>query len=297
MERKVPHFSKQFCMDIQRKAELEYLYWATVFKDELVHHNDSLKLEFIEAKRIEINQNIEESDYRIWFPPRGLESHLTVCLETYFRGNSMSQATGVKYNPSMAVGDHKYSSVTKKITVKPISKFSLMDSNFNFGLMDFFKPLIQYLTWCKMMDELNEMDAAIRKKKTPHQKLILRKMNLDSKGFQIEPRTENLYLSSSSDMFPQIFKEGAYDLFCFLDMEFTKANSMPIAKYSNIFHFLRYEQLVICTQLEYIHFIEHETGERMSKILPKNFKYTDTVFPLLKRLKYDFEKRIKIEHY
>jgi hypothetical protein len=284
-------------MDIQKKAELEYLYWVTEFKDELVHFNEALKLECIEVKRVEINQNIAESDYRIWFPVRGLESHLTACLETYFRGNSMSQATGVKYNPSMSIGDHKYSSVTKKITVKPISKFSLVDSNFNFGLMDFFKPLIQYLTWCKMMDELNEMDAVLRKKKRMHPKSILRKMVFEKEGFRDEPGTEKLYLGASSNKFPQIFNEGAYDLFCYLDMEFTKTNSMPIAKYSNIFRFLKYEQLIICTQLEYIRFIEDETGEKMSKILPQNFKYTDTILPLLKRLKSDFDKRIKIEHY
>ena len=293
MERKVPHFSKQFCKDIQKKTELEYFYWVGVFKDDLIHHPDSLKLEFIDSKRIEINQNLQESDYKIWFPERELETYLTVCLETFFRVDSMSQATGVKYNHSMAIGDYKYSSVTKKITIRPISKSSLIEANFNFGFLDFFKPLVQYLTWRKIMDELNEMAEEIRSKKNIHRKLILHDRVQPGESFMEGPGTENLHLNYSPKKFPQIFNEGAYDLFCYLDTEYTNNNKMLKAKYSQLFHFLTYEQLIICTQLEYIKFIANEKGETMSKILGPNFKYTHTILPLFSRLKSDFEKEQK----
>ncbi len=87
----------------------------------------------------------------------------------------------------------------------------------------------------------------------------------------------------NENLFPEIFKEKGYDLFCFLNEKYTKDDNSRKAKYSNLFWFLEYEDLLNCTQLEYIKFISSEYNETMSKIQPKTTKYYDTIQPLLKR--------------
>lgn len=83
--------------------------------------------------------------------------------------------------------------------------------------------------------------------------------------------------------YPEIFKEGGYKVFCLLNEKYTKDNKATKAKYSNLYHFMDYEDLLNCTQKEYIAFIHNEHGVLLSKILPRTNKYNDTIKLLLKR--------------
>jgi len=79
-------------------------------------------------------------------------------------------------------------------------------------------------------------------------------------------------------------------------MEYTLDDNSPVAKYSYIYHFLAYEQLITArSQSKYMEFIKDTFGITMSKILPENDKFNDDIHPLLSRLKSNYEKRSKKE--
>lgn len=85
--------------------------------------------------------------------------------------------------------------------------------------------------------------------------------------------------------YPQIFADGGYLMFNNLVANYTKDDHSPVAKFSNLYHFFKYEQLICCTKLEYIDFVAKEYGVHMSKVLPAPQKYHDYILPLLARMK------------
>src|SRR5665648_13794 len=91
----------------------------------------------------------------------------------------------------------------------------------------------------------------------------------------------------------QIFNNGGYDLFLYLVQNYTRDDKTPKAKFSNLFHYLKHEQLILCTQLQYISFIEEELKVKLSKILPSNYKYSEQIQPILGRLRSDFLQNLK----
>lgn len=84
--------------------------------------------------------------------------------------------------------------------------------------------------------------------------------------------------------YPQIFTEGGYLRFQLTVANYTKDDQTPKAKFSNLYHFFKYENLLICTQLEYIDFVEMEYEVHLSKILPTTRKYEENILPLLARI-------------
>ena len=92
--------------------------------------------------------------------------------------------------------------------------------------------------------------------------------------------------------FLQIFKDKGAELFDYFQSEYTLDDHSPVAKYSYIFHFLAYEQLIIArSQSKYMEFIKDTLGFNMSKILPENDKFSDDIQPLSSRLKSNFERK------
>jgi hypothetical protein len=89
--------------------------------------------------------------------------------------------------------------------------------------------------------------------------------------------------------FPEIFREKGYELFKYLNSNYVGDDKVEKAKYSNLFHFLKYEQILLCSQDMYIQFIEKECKVKMSKILPESFKYKDKIQSILIRLKKNFD--------
>lgn len=291
MKKKVPYFSKQFCQDIKEKAKLECFNYIASFVIDLKQYDDAGQLEFIESKQNQTSQDLKESDYHIWFPLQDIETNMDQNLEAYFRGNLISQAIDVKFNASMAIGNYKYNSDTRKITVKPLPRIPLSETSFNFGLLNDFKPLILHLNRCMFLLELDRMGTEIQKnnppsgkKKVPPTLHLLKRLGEEPKIMPIDP-------STPSKKFLQFFKNEGYDLFCYLDAEYTIDEHTPKTKYSNIYQFLKYHQIIICSQRAYIDFIEKQMGVRLSKIFPANYKYDVTILPLLSQLKSNFEKR------
>ena len=98
---------------------------------------------------------------------------------------------------------------------------------------------------------------------------------------KIEP-LETIENNSIND-FPEIFAETGFQTFKMLNEKYKKDNKKLKAKYSNLFWFLKKEDLLKCTQLEYIDFINENYSVKLSKILPQTAKYEDIIQPLLMR--------------
>ena len=89
--------------------------------------------------------------------------------------------------------------------------------------------------------------------------------------------------NNSINDLPEIFAETGFQTFKMLEEKYKKDNKKLKAKYSNLFWFLESEDLLKCTQLEYIDFIKQNYSIKLSKILPQTAKYEDVIQPLLKR--------------
>ncbi|WP_340111984.1 hypothetical protein [Maribellus mangrovi] len=84
--------------------------------------------------------------------------------------------------------------------------------------------------------------------------------------------------------YPEIFSEGGYDLFTYLNNNYNSENKTPKAKYSMLYHYLKYEQFIVGSQSEYIRFIKDKYGVSISKIQRLTEKY-DSVKSILGKMK------------
>jgi hypothetical protein len=112
------------------------------------------------------------------------------------------------------------------------------------------------------------------------QKLEFKISLLTKKSKIDEPEQLN---NNTGNNFPEIFAETGFRTFKMLDEKYKKDNKKLKAKYSNLFWFLEKEDLLKCTQLEYIDFIHENYSVKLSKILPQTAKYEDIIQPLLMR--------------
>ncbi|WP_167616994.1 hypothetical protein [Maribellus sediminis] len=87
-----------------------------------------------------------------------------------------------------------------------------------------------------------------------------------------------------STSYPEIFSDGGYDLFSYLNNNYNSENKSPKAKYSVLYHYLKYEQFIVGSQLEYIRFIKNKFGVSLSKIQRTPLKY-DSIRSSLGKLK------------
>ena len=102
----------------------------------------------------------------------------------------------------------------------------------------------------------------------------------ESNNSNVLKASEQIENNSLND-FPEIFKDTGYQVFIQLNEKYQKNNKSLRTKFSNLFHFLEYSELLRCTQKEYIEFIKQNFNVTLSKILPKTAKYEDVIQPLL----------------
>lgn len=97
-------------------------------------------------------------------------------------------------------------------------------------------------------------------------------------------RIESQGLTIPENHFPHLFIEGGFILFFRLAMKYTIDDNSPVSKFSNLFHFFKYEQILTCTQVEYISFIDSHYDLKMSRILSAGTRYHEIVKPMLEHL-------------
>jgi hypothetical protein len=108
---------------------------------------------------------------------------------------------------------------------------------------------------------------------------------LKDKLTEIDSKNES---GKKKNPYPELFSDNNYELFLYLNKEYTRDNKFQPTKLSNIYHFMIYENCISGTQKMYFKFIKSEFNITFSKILPKTYKYEDEIQPLLHRLKKQF---------
>lgn len=295
MEASQPHFSNQFCSDIEREVVANFEnYDALLMSDlELCDYNELL--ECIELRRIEAKRNLEGSDLKTLFSVKDIKADLKGCLKKYFELQTLSYATKVEFTNSIGLGNCNYNKSAQSITVRRLKFIPPRVQEFDFSQLHQYKKLIIHLTWDMVFLRVKKIDAKMKRKKIFFQEKHQPELIPSEKKASIELKIEKNNNFFRHNKFSLLFNEGACDLFYYLNTEYIKDDKSPKSKYSSIYHFLKYLHLIAGTQLEYIEFMESEMGVSMSKILPENYKYTETILPLLKQLKSDFDRGTRNE--
>lgn len=112
--------------------------------------------------------------------------------------------------------------------------------------------------------------------------LTLQKKQVFLLGKKSYQRSDNS--SEVQNTVSEVFDSEGQELFLYLNERYKEDNNALKAKYSNIFHFLKDEQKIICQNKTYIAFIKEEYGVELSRIQPKQYKYNNRIFDLLKRI-------------
>jgi hypothetical protein len=161
------------------------------------------------------------------------------------------------------IGKHPIGLIDSRIEL--IKKLGIVEKN---------KTLLK--EYKKTYDSINDIRCFVQEKLKIKYQEILTSSNLN--------HIENNDKTESTKDFPEIFTEGNYNKFVLLNEKYKKDNKSLKAKYSNIYHFMDYEDMLCCTQSEYIDFIVvQKFTDNISKIQPQTNKYKDIIKPLLMR--------------
>ena len=110
---------------------------------------------------------------------------------------------------------------------------------------------------------------------------------IDTKKLESQPQ-------KISNPFSEKFTDEGWQLFMYLDENYTQDNNAPRAKYSWIFHFLKYYQLISCKKETYKQFIAERYNMTYSRVQDRQYKYDNVIQPLLERLKQKFSNNIGV---
>jgi len=187
--------------------------------------------------------------------------------------------------------------VENKETEKLLKKIFFFTETFIYSLPNDRFVYSQSPVFISFIDTIRELkqyyDFNINNNGLPQLNNCINNNNDKKVKFEL-PVFENKTATTSTNIenqYPQIFSDKEYNLFLYLNDEYSRDNKSPKAKYSYIYHFLKYENSISGTQQNYIDFIKKEYNTKMSKIQPINYKYDDEIKPLLMRLKGNFNKQ------
>lgn len=163
-----PHFSNQFCADIENQAKMHSRLSIQSIKSDLQLYDDNdEKLDIFKSKLNEIRKNLEGNEFKRLFSVDNIKANLNLCLKLYFKRQIMSLATQMEYNESITRGEIDYNSETQTIIVYPLPWYQVRDKKFDFGLLNIFSPLVEYIGWGLSFLELREIETKIKNNKNP----------------------------------------------------------------------------------------------------------------------------------
>ncbi|HEY3371883.1 MAG TPA: hypothetical protein VGK10_13595 [Prolixibacteraceae bacterium] len=255
------------------------------------------KLKFIQSERKKAKKKIREMAVKALYAVDLYRQHLEIEYK--------KESSGLPFHIPLIPDDTSIFKVE-------IIRFPGFDQVYNevdhveCALINAQKVCEESILWTIFYSELEDMEQEIRETMNIGKKNELPETNASVKesgeGMKIEKSNGSglpVNGTSVSSKHLQIFKkETSYDLFCYLQMEYNLDDQSPVAKYSYIYHFLVYEQLITArSQSKYMDFIKDIFGIQMSKILPLNDKFNDDIHHLLSRLKSNFERKNRSEQY
>jgi hypothetical protein len=256
--------------------------------------NDQKKLKIIQSQKKAAKEKIKEFATKAQYAVNLYYQHLDIEYNKAF-----------SFQPSNLPDTPDNTSIFNvKISRPPDAEdqYNGMD-HLECALVNAQKVCQESILWTTCYSELEDMEQELKEgisvakqiELTPH----ISSVKASGEGTAIGKKDQtgvptNEALTSSKVL--QIFKKGAYELFCYLQAEYTRDDHSPVAKYSYIYRFLDQEQLVTArSQSNYMEWIKETMGIPMSKVFCKTYKYDDTIHHLLSRLKSNFEKRKKSE--
>ena len=255
---------------------------------------DQTKLEIIQSKRKEVQEKIKEV---------GIKSHYAVDLYMqHLDIECKKEFNGLPFYLPLIPDD---TSIFKVEIIRfPDAEEGYIEvDHVECALINAQKAAEESILWIIFYSELEDMEEEVKEEMNGDQKNVIveRSSTVKETGeeLKIEKSDETLLQVNGilvSSKYLQIFKKGGYEIFCYLQIEYTLDDHSPVAKYSYIYHFLAYEQLITArSQAKYIEFIKETYGINMSKIFPKTDKFNDDILHLLSQLKSNFERNSKSE--
>jgi hypothetical protein len=258
-------------------------------------YRDEKKRKFIHGKQKKLRKSMKKSEFKNSFSLQKIESDLRGSLGIFYDSMLMDLSTGNQFTRSHLLVTYVRKVIPRKVFNHSLPWFHAREKNFTLCRYVDVQTMTQHIANGQLYSELNRLDAQLQKcgiipQKTMHGETPY---TISDFGDPIRPKTKNL--PSPSREFSHLFKESCFELFCWLQSGYITNDKALVAKYSNIYHFLSYHQLITCTQVQFIDFLEIRWQVKLSKILPKNDKYRESDYHVLHRLKLDFEKGIEKE--
>jgi len=266
----------------------------TPFRIDLVFcKTDQLKLEIIQSKQKEAQVKIKEMSIKASFAMDLYYQHLNI----EHKKESKGQPFSIPLIPNDSI-------LKVKLILSPDSEAKLNEvDHVACAFINAQKVCEESILWTIFYSELEDLELDIREgigivqkdelpENTPSVKDSGEEMKIEKSNETDLPVTGTII----SSKYLQIFKERGFELFDYLQSEYSLDDGSPVAKYSYIYRFLSYEQLIIArSQSKYIEFIKETYGVNMSKIFSETEKYTEDIHHVLSRLKSDFERKCKME--
>lgn len=255
---------------------------------------DRAKLKILQSKRKEAEEKIKELGVKALFAVDHYYRHLAI----EYRKQSNGESFTVPVNPD------EPSIFRVELIRYPFTEDQYMEEDhLECALASAQKVCTESILWTIFLSELNDMEMEVKEDMSVDKKNELVENTPSAKENSEEMKIEKgdeTGVSINEPAFPskfiQIFKEGGIELFAYLQSEYTIDDHSPVAKYSYIYRFLAHQQFITArSQTKYMKFIQDTSGVTMSKIFPGNYKYKDDIYPLLGKLKSDFEKGNKLE--
>ncbi len=277
---------KNWALEIDPKKENEYENLKIKFYEcvlELYHQSETENYfwQFCPFSVYKYHLNSRFSEYRKEFPDVSREDFLMDEIKDIKR-NILQKGDGLISSPDPSYAE-ELKLKEKNINYLLHSGQILIERDF-FNLSVFQK--FEQTQKRKTEFLLEKIEELTNLKTSNH---IYSKNIEDMEHEDINNKTNNSKYNAAFNKFAEIFQSGGYELFYYLNEHYTSDNKSPIAKYSNLFRFLQYEKYILCTQIEFKAFIKSEYKITMSKILPKNYKYSDKIQPILTQLMFNYK--------
>ena len=256
--------------------------------------NDQTKLEIIQSKRKEAKDKIKEMGMKAQYAVDLYYQHLEI--EYKKQSNDQPFTVPISLNPTSIF------QVYLMRFPEPEDQ-NYVENHLECALASAQKVCAESILWTIFYSELEDMEQEVIEEMSVNKgnELAENTASVKEYGQEIKiKKKDDIGLPITETMVPskflQIFKERGVELFDYFQSEYILDDGAPVAKYSYIYRFLAYEQLINArSQSKYREFIKDTFGVNMSKIFPENDKFNDDIHRLLSRLKSDFERKHKSE--
>jgi hypothetical protein len=259
--------------------ELGFSQIIKTFDDEVRHRIDIhiLEEEFISCFLSLYKQSLSENYFWQYCPFKVYESHFENKISEYLNENPdalISDFTRIEINDI----ENNYQEEKNQESINPntgdIESINIQRE----GFLYYFDDKIEYrcILIIKNFDNL-ELFEKLKQNKNRKKDFLFEQSKPTAKN----EKTNSAKEFHTSNDFSEIFTEGGYEVFLYLDENYTRDNNFRPTKYSNIYRVMQ-EKFIIGTQDQFKDFLKENYDVLPSKLLNNEYKES-----------YKFKKKIK----